>query len=460
MSETRTPHLLVIDDEEVMQDVLGEIFAAEGFRVVVAADGERGLELLAGDSFDVVLLDLMLPGGSGLDLIEHIKRIDDTLPVIMITAHATVETAIDAMKRGASDYLMKPFRNDELVLVTRRAVARRRLEMENRRLRNELRHRFGLDRIIGRSPPMQRVFDLIQLSAPSRSTILIEGESGTGKELVARAIHQLSPRADGPFVVVSCGSLPGELQESTLFGHVAGAFVGATSSRKGLFEMADGGTLFLDEVGGLATDVQSRLLRFLQEREIVALGTTDTLKVDVRIVAATHNNLPEAVRNGQFREDLFYRLKVISIPVPPLRDRGADIAPLANHFLQIYARENGKKVVSIAPQAMRLLEAHDWRGNVRELENVIQKAVVLCREDEISPDLVVDDLRPARGSSRGGAKVGTASYRELVDDFERDVILSALEQSEGVQKRAAEVLGLKPTTLNEKIKRLRIRYRI
>jgi len=455
----KRPSVLVIDDEDVMQDVLLQLLTAEGFEVAVAPDGENGLERLGETCFDLVLLDMMLPGMPGLDVLERIRRTDPELAVIMITAYATVETAIEAMKRGASDYLVKPFRNDELLLIARRAIAASQMRAENQALRRELREKYGFDQIIGRSPAMQSVFELIRQAAPSRSTILIEGESGTGKELVARAVHHASPRADGPFVVVNCGNLPEELQESTLFGHVKGAFAGAAAARKGLFEEAEGGTVLLDEISSLDAGVQLKLLRVLAEREIERLGSNKTIKVDVRIVAATHSDLRAAVEVGSLREDLYYRLKVITIALPPLRDRDGDVPLLATQFMQTYATENDKKVRSFAPETLALLQRHDWPGNVRELENVIQKAVVLCRGETIGPELVEEDLQPARSATSIRPRVGDVPYKTLVDDFERQVIVDALSQCDGVQKRAAEILGLKPTTLNEKIKRLQIRYR-
>ena len=453
------PRILVVDDEEVMQDILTRLLGGNGYRVTVAGSAEDGLRRLTEEDFELVVLDLMLPGIGGLEALGRIKQLDPDLPVIMITAHATVENAIEAMKGGAFDYQVKPFRNDELLLVVNRAIADFKLRAENRKLRRELRERYSFDNIIGRSEEMRRVFDLIEQAAPSRSTILVEGESGTGKELVARAVHQLSPRADGPFVVVNCGSLPTELQESTLFGHVVGAFAGATTARKGLFEMAAGGSIFFDEVSSIGRDVQAKLLRVLQEREIMRLGSSETTRVDVRIIAATHADLHAAVDAGAFREDLYYRLKVISIPIPPLRDRVGDVPLIAAHMLHKYARENDKKVRSIHPQALRLLAGYHWPGNVRELENVIQKAVVLCRGEEIAAEMIEDDVRPGRGGSRSRARVTGGAYKDLVAEFEREIIVEALRQSDGVQKRAAELLQLKPTTLNEKIKRLHIRYR-
>ena len=458
MSRLGEARVLLVDDEEVMQDVLAKLFGGEGFLATIAATGEEALARLNEQEFDLVLLDLMLPGVSGMEVLDQIRAKDPDLPVVMVTAYATVENAIEAMKRGAFDYVVKPFRNDELALLAGRAIGARRLQLENRSLRRELGRKYSFANILGASEKMQRVFDVLAQAAPSRSTILIQGESGTGKELVARAIHQASPRKGGAFVTVASATVPPELQESALFGHVKGAFPNASASRRGLFEMADGGSLFLDEVASLHADVQAKLLRVIQEREVQRLGSEETIPIDVRIIAATHADLRQEVEAKRFRADLFYRLNVISVRLPPLRERAGDVRLLANHFLRFYAEENQKKVRSISAAAVELLESHSWPGNVRELSNVVQKAVVLCRGEEIDVDLLADDLRDARAPARNGLGAG-GRYKDLVEEFEKDVILDAMRRSEGVQKRAAEILGLKPTTLNEKLKRLRIRYK-
>src|SRR5512145_1310686 len=375
----RTGSILVVDDEEVMREILEALLTREGYHVRVAASGEEGLEFAKSFPFDAVIVDVMMPGMDGLTLLEELKKLDDELPVLMVTAFASVENAIAAMKRGAFDYITKPFKNDEVLVVVRNAVERRRLIAENTALRQNLQaqsQKFA--GIIGRSPRMKQVFDLIIQAAPSRSTILVTGESGTGKELVARAIHSNSPRADRAFVTVNSGNLPPDLLESTLFGHVKGAFTGAIYPKKGLCDLADKGSIFFDEIGNIPPDTQAKLLRVMQEREFMRLGGMETIKVDARIIAATNCDLRQMMEDGSFREDLYYRLHVISIHLPALRERRSEIPLLAQHFLAKYTVENERRNIEIAPDALDLLMEYDWPGNVRELENVIERAVVLC----------------------------------------------------------------------------------
>src|SRR5215208_4638045 len=392
----RNGSILIIDDEEIMREILEALLTRDGYQVRMAASGEEGLELARATTFDVAIVDVMMPGMDGLATLDELKKIDDDLPALMVTAFASVETAIAAMKRGAFDYITKPFKNDEVLIVVRNAVERRRLVAENTALRQNLQaqsQRFA--GIIGRSGRMKQVFDLIIQAAPSRSTILITGESGTGKELVARAIHSNSARAGRAFVTVNSGNLPSDLLESTLFGHVKGAFTGAVYPKKGLCDLADKGSIFFDEIGNIPLETQAKLLRVMQEREFMRLGGMETIKVDVRIIAATNVDLRHMMEEGKFREDLFYRLHVISIQLPPLRDRKDDIPLLVRHFLEKYAEENRKTGLELTPEALDLLTEYDWPGNVRELENVIERAVVLTPGSRIGIELIPDHVRKA-----------------------------------------------------------------
>ncbi len=447
--------VLVVDDEEVLRDVLETLLTRAGYGVTLAATAEEGLALFRKGSFDAAILDVMLPDLSGLDVLEELKRADPELCVLVVTAYASIETAITAMKKGAFDYVAKPFKNEELLHILANGLKQRRLQDENRQLRSALREQGAFTGIVGKSPRIQQVFSLISQAAPSRSTILVVGESGTGKELVAKAIHANSPRAERPFVVVNSGSLPHDLLESNLFGHVKGAFTGAVYSKKGLFELADKGTLFFDEIGTVPLETQAKLLRVMQEREFMRLGGVETLKVDVRIVAATNVDLRHMVDEGRFREDLYYRLNVITVQLPPLRQRKEDIPALVQHFVHKYATENGKTVHEVQPAALQLLMDYDWPGNVRELENVIERGVVLARGETIDRELIPDHVRPGGGPHVPQVAVPAEgiNLREVLATFERRVIESTLEATGGVQKEAARRLGLKPTTLNEMIKR-------
>jgi two-component system response regulator PilR (NtrC family) len=448
-------NVLVIDDEEVMRDVLQTLLSDAGYRVTLAHDGAEGLALARKGAFDAAIVDVMLPEVGGLEVLQELKRIDGDQVVLMITAFASVETAIQAMKKGAFDYVAKPFKHEEVLHILRNGLEQRRLKDENRDLRRALRDQARFTEIVGKSPRMQQVFNLISQAAPSRSTILVVGESGTGKELVAKAIHTNSARSDKAFIVVNSGSLPHDLLESNLFGHVKGAFTGAVYSKKGLFELADKGTLFFDEIGNIPLETQAKLLRVMQEREFMRLGGVDTIKVDVRIVAATNIDLRRAVEEGRFREDLYYRLNVIAIQLPPLRQRKEDIPALVTHFVDKYAKENGKEVGGVTPDAMQALLDYDWPGNVRELENVIERGVVLTTSEQIGRELIPDHVRTAPSFHVPHLTVPPEgiSLRDVIANFERRLIESTLESTGGVQKEAARLLGLKPTTLNEMIKR-------
>jgi two-component system response regulator PilR (NtrC family) len=452
----RNGSILVIDDEDIMREILEALLSREGYHVKLAASGEEGLELARTQTFDVAVVDVMMPGMDGLAALEELKKIDDELPVLMVTAFASVETAIAAMKRGAFDYITKPFKNDEVLVVVRNAAERRRLVAENTALRQNLQAQYQkFAGIIGRSPRMKQVFDLIIQAAPSRSTILVTGESGTGKELVARAIHSNSSRSDRAFVTVNSGNLPPDLLESTLFGHLKGAFTGAINPKKGLLDIADKGSIFFDEIGNIPPETQAKLLRVMQEREFMRLGGTDTIKVDVRIIAATNCDLREMVEEGRFREDLYYRLHVINIYLPPLRERRDDVPLLAQHFLEKYRDENNKKEIELGADALDLLMDYEWPGNVRELENVMERAVVLCSGTRIGADLIPDYVRsaPRFHIPRFVVPPEGISFKDVITDVEKRLIESTLEAAGGVQKRAAELLKIKPTTLNEMIKR-------
>jgi two-component system response regulator PilR (NtrC family) len=378
--------------------------------------------------------------------------------VVIITAYSSIEGAIEAMRKGAFHYIPKPFKNEEVLVTLRKGLEKRRLLLENRTLREQLQKRYGFDNIIGKSKSMQKVFELIELAAPSKSNILILGDSGTGKEQVAKAIHHHSRRADGSFITVNSGSMPHDLLESSLFGHEKGAFTGAISNKKGLFEVASGGSIFFDEIGNIPLETQAKLLRVIQEKEFMRLGGVETIKADARVIAATNADLDRMVREGQFREDLYYRLNVITLELPPLRDRSEDIPLLAQHFLQYYAEENEKDLGRIDSHALELLLDYHWPGNVRELENVIERAVVLSTGEVLDTDLLPPTVREPRG---GGLPIPELpsngfSFKEAVANYERQLIVRALRSEDGVQKRAAERLKVKPTTLHEMMKRLKI----
>jgi len=447
--------ILVVDDEEVMRDVLQSLLQPAGYTVTLAENAEQALELVRKKAFGAAIVDVMLPDMSGIELLDELKKLDPELVVLMITAFASVETAITAMKKGAFDYVTKPFKHEEVLHMLANGLKQRRLQDENRQLRSALRDQGRFTEIVGKSQKMQQVFQLISQAAPSRSTILVVGESGTGKELVAKAIHATSPRSDKAFIVVNSGNLPPDLLESNLFGHVKGAFTGALYSKKGLFELADKGTLFFDEIGNIPMETQAKLLRVMQEREFMRLGGVDIVKVDVRIVAATNIDLRRAVEEGRFREDLFYRLNVIAVQLPPLRQRKEDIHALVLHFVQKYAKENDKPVSGVTPEALQVLMDYDWPGNVRELENVIERGVVLTTDGKIGRDLIPDNVKSAPAFSVPHMSVPPEgiSLRDVIANFERRLIETTLDSTGGVQKEAARLLGLKPTTLNEMIKR-------
>ncbi|MEM8962749.1 MAG: sigma-54 dependent transcriptional regulator [Acidobacteriota bacterium] len=452
-------NILIVDDEEVIQDVLTSLVRREGWRPVPARTGEEALRVIEREEIDLVLLDLMLPGMSGMEVLEQLQRRAPELVVVIITAFSSIEGAITAMRKGAFHYIPKPFKNEEVLLTIRKGFEQRRLTSENRSLKEQLRQRYAFDNIIGKSKAMQKVFDMIRLAAPSKSNILILGESGTGKELVAKAIHHHSRRADGPFITVNSGSMPHDLLESNLFGHVKGAFTGAVAAKKGLFEAATGGSIFFDEIGNIPLETQAKLLRVIQEKEFMRLGGVETIKTDVRLIAATNANLEQMVADNTFREDLFYRLNVITIELPPLSRRTEDVPLLARHFLGHYANENEKALDTITPPAMELLMDYHWPGNVRELENVIERAVVLSTDDVIDVDLLPPTVREPRTAGVApppSLPLNGMSFKEAVAAYERQLITRALRDADGVQKHAADRLKLKPTTLHEMMKRLNV----
>src|SRR5579872_2865812 len=451
--------ILVVDDETGIRESLEVLLGLEGYSVKTAGEGEDGLRLLDGNTFDLVLLDLALPGQSGLELLPQFKERQPDLPVIMITAYGTVDNVVEAIRAGAENFVQKPWDNEKLLADIRSAVARRRAEEENLQLKRTLKQRYNFANIVGKSDTMLRVFDLVAQVAPSRSTVLIQGESGTGKELIAKAIHANSPRRDKPFVPVNTGAMPSELLESTLFGHVKGAFTSAIASKKGLFEVANGGTLFLDEIATMGMDTQAKILRVLQDRRFMHVGGIQEIQVDVRIIAATNIDLRQAVRDGKFREDLFYRLNVIAIELPPLRGRREDIPLLTNHFLRRFAEENGLQPRQFTPDAMRALVDYDWPGNVRELENVVERGVVLSSGPIIGADLLPGHLTGSSYSSSLLEHSPDASLFDIMEDIERRIIVDKLERSNWNQTEAAEQFRIPLSTLNQKIKRLNIEIR-
>lgn len=441
-------NILVIDDEATMRDSCRQALSRDGNRVEVAEDGLKGLAMLAKESFDLIILDLKMPGLSGMEVLKEIKDSDPEAMVIVITGYATVEFAVEAMKRGAYDFIPKPFTPDSLRVIVKRALDKRTLALENVLLRDELKASLGPDVILGRSKMMKAVEKLVQKVGPTDTTVLITGESGTGKELIARAIHRYSSRTDKPFVAVDCGSLVENLFESELFGHVKGSFTGAIATKYGRFELANGGTLFFDEIGNVSTNIQTKLLRVLQEREITKVGSSQIVKVDVRIIAATNRDLQKTVKAGTFREDLFYRLSVVPITLPPLRQRRDDIPLLANHFLSKYNKKRGKNIKAISDRAMKALVEYDWPGNVRELENAIERAVVLTEDDMIKPsDLLYYGL-----TAQTPSKSDAGQAQRLID-VEKEHIARTLKMFNGHRGKTAESLGIDRKTLRVKLKR-------
>ncbi len=440
--------ILIVEDEDLMRELLTKILAGENYRIYQAASGEEALKLLQDQTVDLVLTDLRLRGMSGLELLSEVRSLDAEIVVIVMTAYASVETAVEAMRKGAYDYITKPFINDEIRVMLRRALNQRHLSRENRHLKRELRERYRFENIVGNSEAIERVYRLIEKMSAISSNVLICGETGTGKELVARAIHYNSERSDRPFVAVNCGALTESLLESELFGHVKGAFTGAIANKEGFFRQADKGTLFLDELNEVSPSLQVKLLRAIQEREVIPVGGREPLKFDVRLIAATNKNLEDEVKKGTFREDLFYRINVITIPLPPLRDRKEDIPLLVNHFLQKYTQRLSKPSVKMSREAIQVLVNYDWPGNVRELENMIERAVALCEEDTIEPTDLSEKLNQVKIAIRD-----LDEYEMTIDALEEQHIRKVLQKVAGDKVKASQILGINLSTLYRKLAR-------
>lgn len=436
--------ILIVDDEPSMREFLEIMLTREGYKVTAASNGRDALNMLNKQMYDLIISDIQMPGMGGLELLKSIKDVSPDTEVIMITAYASTETAVEAMKEGAYDYITKPFKIDEIRLIIKKALEKKRLEVENLLLKREFRERYSFGNILGNSPEMLRVYDLIEKIGPTKTNVLIEGESGTGKELVAKAIHHQSPRRDKPFVAITCSAIPDGLMESELFGHMKGSFTGAIANKAGLFEMADGGTVFLDEIGELPLPIQVKLLRVVQERSFRRVGGTEDIAVDVRIISATNRTLEEEVRKGNFREDLYYRLNVLQIKMPPLRERLSDIPVLAGHFLEKYAKEHGKDVVGITAEAMRLLGGYSYPGNVRELENIIERGVALEQGRQLTAESLPKFISEVGKLDAHLTDIpsGGLDLEKAVGVYEKALLLKALDKAGGVKKRAAKLLNI------------------
>jgi DNA-binding NtrC family response regulator len=440
--------VLIVEDEDLMRELLTKILASENYRIFDASSGEEALKLLQDQTYDLVLTDLRLKAMDGLQLLSEVRTLDPEMVVIVMTAYASVETAVEAMRKGAYDYITKPFINDEIRVMLRRALDQRHLSRENRHLKRELRERYRFESIVGNSEAMEKVYHLIEKVSAISSNVLIFGETGTGKELVARAIHYNSERSDRPFVAVNCGALTETLLESELFGHVKGAFTGAIANKEGFFQKADKGTLFLDELSEVSHALQIKLLRAIQEREVIPVGGREPLKFDVRLIAATNKKLEDEVERGTFREDLFYRINVITVPLPPLRERKEDIPLLVNYFLQKYAQRLGRPSVKMSREAMQVLVNYDWPGNVRELENMIERAVALCEADLIETTDLPEKLTQVKIAIRV-----LDEYEMTLDALEEQHIKKVLQKVGGDKAKASQILGINLSTLYRKLAR-------
>lgn len=437
--------ILVVDDEQSMRDILSIMLKREGYHVATASDGEEAIRLVNREIFDLAITDVKMPRLSGLEFLRVIKEVAPQTIVLMITAFASTESAVEAMKEGAYDYLTKPFKVDEVKLIIKNALEKKRLQTENSLLRKELTVLSGIENIIGKSKAMKKVFEIVRKIADTNSNILISGESGTGKELIARAIHFNSTRKDKPFVTINCAALPETLLESELFGHMKGSFTGAIANKEGLFEMADGGTILLDEIGETPASIQVKLLRVIQEREFRRIGGLKDIKVDVRIMAATNIDLDQAVMDGRFREDLFYRLDVIRIHIPPLRERTEDIPLLAHYFLDKFKRSLGREVNGFTPEAINLLMCYEWRGNVRELENVIERAMAMAGGDPIRADDLKEYIqKPSISKEALPSSIpdNGIDLEGIIEEVERDMLVKALEKANWIKTKAAKLLHL------------------
>ena len=456
--------ILVVDDEKNYLLVMANLLSDEGYETLTAENGQQALETIEENDLNLVLTDMKMPSMDGIELVRRIREADPDLPVIVMTAFGTVEKAVEAIKSGAFDYITKPFQNEELMLTIRKALDMYRLVRENRELSLQLRQRHGYGNLVGKNRVMKDIFRLVEKVAPTEANVLITGESGTGKELIARAIHQgHRHRQSKGFISVNCAALPETLLESELFGHEKGAFTGAVSMRKGRFELSDGGTLFLDEIGDMPLSLQAKLLRIIQEREFERVGGSKTIKVDVRLVAASNHNLKQEVAQKRFREDLFYRLDVVHIHLPPLRERSDDLPLLVDHFLKLYSARSNKDVSRVSPEAMRRIYAHSWPGNIRELENAIERAIILCPDETIRPEDLTDDIGgPGEQADHIGANPafdidrfippGTG-LNEALETIEKKMIERALKKTDNVQAHAADLLGIKKNVMQYKLKK-------
>jgi DNA-binding NtrC family response regulator len=453
------PTILIVEDEPKMLRLLELNLADDGYTVRTASTAENGLKVLASDSVDLVLSDVKLPGMNGLEFLQAVKRANASIPVVMMTAYGTVESAVEAMKDGASDYVLKPFSIEEIKLIVRKELDLRRLHEENRQLREALGQRYQFDNIVANSPGMQEVLATVEQVSPSNATVLLGGESGVGKDMIARAIHQHSRRVNGPFVKINCTAIPENLLESELFGYEKGAFTGAVTAKPGKFELADKGTIFLDEIGDMPGSLQVKLLRVLQEREFERLGGTRTIKVDVRVVAATNQDLRAALEQGTFREDLYYRLNVVPISIPPLREHKEDIPYLVDHFIARFAESSGKTIDGITPEAMKLLVDFHWPGNVRELENIIERAVVMASGTKIEAgDIRLDVAASGSGASPSAAEESSATLflpeGMTLEQYEDKLIREALQRAGGNKSQAARLLGLSRNALRYRLSKI------
>ncbi|WP_291330034.1 sigma-54 dependent transcriptional regulator [Desulfovibrio sp. UCD-KL4C] len=451
-------NILILDDEQNYLLILEAMLSDEGYKITALSDPETGLAFLDESEVDLVITDMKMPKLTGSDVLAHVKKNFPHIPVIIMTAFGSIESAVEAMKIGAFDYITKPFANEELLLSVTKAAQFAKAQQENRMLREQIKDRYSPNNIIGRSKPMLHVFEMIHKAAPGHSTVLITGESGTGKELVAQAVHQSSPRCDNPFISVNCMALSAGVLESELFGHEKGSFTGAVALRRGRFEMADKGTLFLDEIGELSHDMQVKLLRVLQEKTIERVGGVDSIKIDIRIVAATNKNLKEAVENGTFREDLYYRLNVVSIELPPLRERREDIPFMIDHFLAKYSAENNKTFEGFSPAAMDYMSAYEWPGNVRQLQNVIERCVVLTSGTVIKTDDLPAEIKDEETQFKSAVDLlpTKINLAQALDKIEATLVRRALVHSNFVKVDAAEMLGLSKSLLQYKLKKYSI----
>lgn len=460
----KSHHILIVDDDSDIRETMTTLLTMNEYTVTAVSDGPSAIEEVKKEKYHMVITDLMLPQMNGIDIIKNVKSIDPDIQCLIITGYATVTTAVEAMKAGAFDYLMKPFNTAEVLMLIKRVIEFQNLQVENQHLKRSLEGRYRFENLIGKSKGLNRVCSLIEKVAGTDSTILILGESGTGKELVARTIHYNSPRRNKPLIPINCGAIPENLLESELFGHEKGAFTGASSMRVGRFELGDEGTIFLDEIGEMSPTLQVKLLRVLQHREFERVGGTKTIKVDVRIITATNTDLEKGMRTGKFREDLYYRLNVIPIVIPPLRERIEDILLLLEHFLEHFNRSKKKNIKGFSPESMKLLLSYRWPGNIRELENLIERMVILKGEGIITPDDLPDKFLSFNLEEGITSPItipdSGINLKDVVEEFENNLIVQAMQKAQGIKNRAAQLLSLNRTTLVEKLKKKKLDYHI